>query len=89
MGKYLPTPSSPPTFPPGGNNCGPLSAGAGALAWDVVDQTCYPVEGLAITIGPEMASLHGAMEVWNTNVSMNGTQAPMVNSLGLPGAVVV
>ena len=83
MPRYMPTGNAPPTFPPGWNECDTPGAGSSAVAYDIPSKACYPIDGLGITIGPFGASFHGAMDVYNFNVSMNGDQAPAVNSVQL------
>ena len=89
MGKYMPSITARASFPPGGPNCGPLGPGSAAYAWDIVNEACYRIYGLAVTIGADTASFQGAAEVYNFNVAMSGNQGSMVNTAGLPGPVVV
>ena len=89
MDRYLPSGKASATYPPGGTNCGPLGPGSAAFAWDVVNEACYRIYGLAVTIGADTASFQGAAEVYNFNVSMSGGQGSLVNTAGLPGPVVV
>ena len=83
MAIYMPTGVAPASFPPGWDGCPTPGAGSSAVAYDIPSKACYPIEGLGITIGPYGASVQGAMDVYNFNVSMNGDQPAAVNSLQL------
>lgn len=86
---YLPTGNAPPTFGPGKPACGTPGAGGSAVAFDDNEDVCYIIYGLGISITPTSASIKGAMNVYNFNVSMNGDRRPAVNTAQLPGSVQV
>lgn len=83
MAQYLPTKDAPASFPPGWDKCQTPGAGSSAVAYDITDDACYPIEGLAVVIGPYAASVQGLFDVYNYNVSMNGDQPAVANSLQL------
>lgn len=81
--KYVPYVSSPFTYKRGVDKC---KEGL-ATAYDMNSGHCYPIYGLAITIGPKAASWQGLFEVCNLNWHMMDTRTAVVTNVQLPGGI--
>jgi hypothetical protein len=79
--KYVGDVHSGPTYAPGSDKCG---EGA-ATAYDMNSIMCYPIYGLAITVGPRAASWQGLFEVCNLNWHMSDTRMAVTTLTQLPG----
>jgi hypothetical protein len=79
-GKYV-SGESGRTYSPGVDKCG---EGA-ATAYDMNSMICYPIYGVAITIGPKSASWQGLFEVCNMNWHMMDTRTAVATLTQLSG----
>jgi len=82
--KYIGT-DSPESFGPGPDEC----PEAQATAYDALDNACYRIFGVGITIADLAASYQGGFEVCNFNFHMRNTRPAVPVLAGLEGPVLV
>jgi hypothetical protein len=83
---YAGSPGS--SYLPVGTTCPESQAAGGAVAYVGSDKKCQGVQGLRITIGDTMDSIHSGFEMTNFNFHCNGTQSSISASWALNGPIV-